>query len=84
MIDFIGNFLETSPKSPIHPNHHLHRIIGNETREVEMGDAAVEVEESGGVRGSAKKKSEDTVLAEERSKKTGREGYARDEERRKT
>jgi hypothetical protein len=39
---------------------------------------------SRGVRGTARKKSGDTFLAEERSRETGREGYARERERRKT
>lgn len=46
-----------------------------------MGGAAVEVW-SRGVRGAARKKSGETVVAEERSCNTGREGYARDEETR--
>lgn len=50
----------------------------------EIGGTAVEVEEAGESREAARKKSGNTVLAEERSRKTGREGYARDEERRKT
>lgn len=86
----MGRAVRTAPTISLHPSHHL-RTFDYQTAEtaskseerMEMGGAAVEVERSGEVRGTARKKKREHILAEERSEKTGREGYARDEERRK-